>query len=93
MTRLNINIPWVCEIKWANNEDFISNGQRVIQAVGEKKRKRNWIITRQIHEEMCAELLSTDKIIVVAMGAVQYIYYSSIGANTKRNWYVPQHTG
>lgn len=38
---------------------------------------------------MCAELLSTDKIIVVAMGAVQYIYYSSIGANTKRNWYVP----
>lgn len=39
MTRLNINIPSVCEIKWANNEDFISNGQRVIYIVGEKKKE------------------------------------------------------
>lgn len=40
MIRLNINIPWICEIKRANNnEDFISNGQRVIYTVGEREKK------------------------------------------------------
>lgn len=59
MGRLNIYIIRVCETRWANTRDVVSDKYRIIYTLGKKKLKRIRMSTILLHEEMRSRILTT----------------------------------
>lgn len=57
MNRLNSNILGVCEARWVNNEDFVSDKHSVLIGGGAKNERVVGFRVR--HEEMHSGILST----------------------------------
>lgn len=57
MGRLNVPILVVCEKKWINNSDFVSNGHRIIDARDVEKERRVGLILDK-YKRKCVRLLA-----------------------------------
>lgn len=68
MSRLKINILGICETKWPNNRDFVSNENRVIYAGGEKNDKGvGLILDKTFKEYVLGYYQLSERILVVKL--------------------------